>query len=339
LAYPEGELLNLTPQDLGENVCTSLREKGLLKTDTVSQQAEEAQAIINEYGILPEQNIIQPSDWFLNVPQGIAVTYANAYSRARLRERVCGYSFGATDTDGSPTALSEEAEQALFSTSNGIPPTSGVNLINDLSLGSPTLNLRSVSPSTAREDQNLEGALCLQSLWTGRDPVTGHRLQERKQALHKRLRFGVHRILASGNLRNKPALIAHGRADQIVALNHASRAYFGLNRQVEGHRSKLSYIEVTNAQHLDALNGIDDFGALYIPLHHYFVQVLNLMYAHLTADAPLPSSQVVRTVPRGKTADGEVPPVTVEKNLPPILPDPPDSARIRFENGVVFIPE
>ncbi len=338
LASPPGTLLNLTPTDLSENVCTSLREKALLTTDVLEDQAAEAQAIINAYGILPEQNIIQPSDWFLNVPQGIAVTYANAYARSRLQDRLCGYSFGATDSGGLPIPLSEAAEHALFGTSNGIPPTSGVNLVNDLSVDGPLLNLNSISPSTNRQDQNLDGALCLRSLWTGRDPATNERLRGRMQAMHKRLQAGIHQILASGNLRGKPALIATGRSDQIIAPNHASRAYFGLNRQMEGARSKLSYIEVTNAQHLDVLNGFPDFGSRYIPLHHYLVHVLNLMYAHLTTGNPLPPSQVVRTVPRGTETDGSVPPLTLD-NLPDIDDEPLASAQITFVGGVVHIPE
>jgi hypothetical protein len=45
--------LNLSPSP---NRCQSLRDKGLLKSDTPAGQATEAQQIINGYGILPEQN-------------------------------------------------------------------------------------------------------------------------------------------------------------------------------------------------------------------------------------------------------------------------------------------
>ncbi|MGK7916252.1 MAG: 3-hydroxybutyrate oligomer hydrolase family protein [Prochloraceae cyanobacterium] len=48
------------PRELGENRCQSLKEKGLLKADTVEEQAEEAQKIINAHSILVEQNILQP---------------------------------------------------------------------------------------------------------------------------------------------------------------------------------------------------------------------------------------------------------------------------------------
>lgn len=41
------------------NRCQSLADKGLLAAGTPSEQADQAQAIINGYGILPEQNFIQ----------------------------------------------------------------------------------------------------------------------------------------------------------------------------------------------------------------------------------------------------------------------------------------
>jgi hydroxybutyrate-dimer hydrolase len=342
VAFPPGELLNITPTELGENVCRSLREKGLLRSDTIPQQAEEAQSIINAHGILPEQNIIQPGNWAINVPQGIGVTYANSYARSRPQDRLCGYSFAATDAGGLPVALAEVAEQALFATSNGIPPTGGINLINDGSLGGPLLNRDSLSLSSdppGRQDQNLDGALCQRSLWNGRNPVTGQRLEGPMQAKHVRLRAGIDRILASADLRGRPALIATGRADQVVAPNHASRAYYGRNRQIEGSRSRLAYIEVTNAQHLDTLNGNPEFGARYVPLHHYFVQVLNLMYSHLTGGSSLPPSQVIHTVQRGTGGPGGTVPDLTAANLPEITQDPPASARITFSRGVVRIPE
>jgi hydroxybutyrate-dimer hydrolase len=84
-------------REFAVNRCASLRDKGLLESDTREEQAAEAQAIINEVGLLPEQNAVLPSHWFLQVPQAIAVTYANAYGRFGVLEDLCGYSFGATD--------------------------------------------------------------------------------------------------------------------------------------------------------------------------------------------------------------------------------------------------
>lgn len=340
---------NLTPASLGIARCTSLHEMGLLTANGVAAQAEQAQRIINDAGFLPEQNILQPALYWLYVPQAIVITYANAYGRFGVEDNLCGYSFGATTGNpllsspfdpgtGLPIALSAEAEAAIFATANGIPPTGGVNLINNRSLGGARENRLSVSPSTGLQDQNVDGALCLRALWTGVDSATGQRLRGRMRADHRAVVHGVSQILASGDLHGLPVLIVQGRADGILPPNHTSRAYFGLNRLVEGARSKLSYIEVTHGHHLDSINALAGFDARFIPLHHYFIQAMNLMYAHLKDGAPLPPSQVVHTVPRGRDLSGIVPPIE-PANLPAISMTPGNDARIVFDGDAVRIPE
>jgi len=227
--------------------------------------------------------------------------------------------------------LSTEAEAALFGASNGIPPTAGVNLINNLGDSGPQLD-RSSTP-----DQNLEGALCLRALATGRDPVTGERLRGKDRARHRRILKGIRQIRASGDLRGVPAIFVTGRDDAVLSPNHTSLAYFGLNNVVEGGSSNLRYVEVLNAQHLDVLNSLVDFGFAdrWIPLHHYFVQAADLMLDHLRNGTPLPPSQVVRTTPRGPGA----PPVTVAANLPPISAAPDPGSLIIFDGQAVRIPD
>jgi hydroxybutyrate-dimer hydrolase len=333
-----GAPLNLVPADLGEARCTSLREKGLLSAETIEEQAAEAQAIINDAGILPEQNLVQPSHWLLNVPQAVAVTYANAYGRFSVLRNLCGYSFAATDpVSGEPVPLAETADAILFGTSSGIPPTGGVNVVNNESVGGPRENRLSISPSTGRADENLDGALCLRALATGRDAASGRRLTGTALRQHERVQAGIEEVRASGNLRGKPTVIVTGRADGVLPPNHTSRAYFGRNRLVEGEASNLRYYEVVNAQHLDALNGVPGFDTSFVPLHHYFIQGLNLLWDHLTDGAPLPPSQVVRAEPRGG-APGEAPPIG-EGNLPPVAADPDAGDRISFARREVRIPE
>jgi hypothetical protein len=86
--------LNLVSDTFEGNRCQS---QGLLTAATRADQANEAQAIINSFGILTGQNIVQPSHYFLSVPQSISVTYANAYGKLSVADNLCGYSFGATD--------------------------------------------------------------------------------------------------------------------------------------------------------------------------------------------------------------------------------------------------
>ena len=128
-----------------------------------------------------------------------------------------------------------------------------------------------------------------------------------------------------------------GRADAVVSPNHAGRAYYARNKQIETGRSRLRYIEVTNAQHLDALNGLPGFDTRFIPLHYYFNQAMDLMYRHLKDGRDLPPSQVVHTTPRGGVP-GQAPAITTD-NLPPIGPAPADADRITFIADVLTIPE
>jgi hydroxybutyrate-dimer hydrolase len=316
--------LNLAPSP---DRCAALRAAGLLRTNTLAEQAAEAQARINEYGFLPEQNLIQPALWFSYVPQSISVTYANSYGRFSVLDNLCGFSFAAVDAARRPAPLAPAAAATLFGTSNGIPPTSGISLINN----GANLEDRASSP-----DQNLAGALCLRSLVTGQDAATGTALIGDSAQRAQRVQQGVSEVLASGDLHGVPAIIVTGRNDNILPPNFTSRPYFGLNKGTEGQRSGLRYYEVTNAQHLDSLNALAGFDNTMVPLHRYFIQAMDLMYAHLRDRAPLPESQVVRTTPRGG-APGAAPPLTAA-NVPPIAANPGANA-ITFTGRSVNIPE
>jgi len=310
--------------------CLSLSAKGLLTATTLAEQASEAQRIINDYGILPEQNLVQPGYWTLNVPQAISVTYANAYGRFSVTDNLCAFSFSVPVPVPGIPALDPEAAATIFAWSGGIPPmtpsplappTSRLALINNAAPLGP------VESGISTADQNLDGALCLRSLAAGEPGNPGRRWQV------ERVARGVAQVGASGDLHRVPAIIVNGRNDAIIAPNHASRAYFGLNSIVEGKRSQLHYYEVTNAQHLDALNALPAYAKAYIPLHHYFNQALDLMYDHLRNGRALPPSQLVRTRPRGEATR----PISAD-NVPRISDAPPPGDRITFGAAQVRIP-
>lgn len=307
--------------------CASLHSAGLLKSTGLAGQAVEAQAVLNDFGILPEQNFAQPVLWLSYVPQALSVTYANTYGRFSVLDNLCGFSFAAADKTGKPVPLSGPAEAGLFATSNGIPPSAGVSLINN------TVNLED---RVSTPDQNLAGALCLRALATGRHARSGERLSFFWDQPARRIMEGVEEVRATGDLHGLPVMIVTGRSDDILPPNFTSRAYFGLNKAVEGRRSNLHYVEVTNATHLDILLSIAGFDTTLIPLQRYFLEALDLMYAHLRSGAPLPESQVVHTIPRGGTA-GAAPPLTAA-NVPAIS-TAPGTAAISFTGRAVVIPE
>src|SRR5205085_12388282 len=101
----------------------------------------------------------------------------------------------------------------------------------------------------------------------------------------------------------------------------------------DGSKSALHYYEVTNAHHLDSFNQFAGYNDKYIPLHRYFIQAMDLMYAHLRQGQALPPSQVVHTTPRGPGA----PPITAA-NVPPIAASPAPGNLITFSGGQVRIP-
>ena len=157
----------------------------------------------------------------------------------------------------------------------------------------------------------------------------------------KRLQAGVDEARRNGNLRGKPAIIVHGRNDALLPVNHTSRPYVALNGKVEGSSSRLSYVEVTNAQHFDGFIGLPTvlpgYDSRFVPLHVYLNRALDAMYAHLDTGAALPPSQVVRTVPRGGTP-GSAPAITAA-NVPPLATTPAAANAIAITAGAIAIPD
>ncbi|MEY4730861.1 MAG: hypothetical protein RL020_2019 [Pseudomonadota bacterium] len=335
---------NLTPALLMNNRCLSLKEKGLLNAADIPEQAIEAQKIINDYGLLPEQNPVAPSHNAFNVHQSIVVTYANSYGRFGVEDHLCGFSFATTiaptkDNDANIIGNLRPASgvEAIFATSSGIPPSGGVNLVNNLSSGGAKEERFSVSPSTGRTDLNLDGAICLRNLATGVDTLTGAPLTGDDLAKHQRIAQGINEVKVTGNLKGKPTIIVNGRADGVVSPNFSSRSYVAANQRAEGAASKLKYIEVANAQHLDAFNGFAGFDSRFVPLHVYFTGALDAMWNHLKNRAPLPASQVVRAVPRQVVAGKAV--ELTAANLSAVNANVGADSAISFDGNTLRIPD
>jgi hydroxybutyrate-dimer hydrolase len=318
------------------NRCKALADKQLVAGADLAAWAADALAKLRAYGWEPESDILHSSHYATSATPGVTVTYANAYGRFGVRRNLCGFSFAATDAAGNVIAAPAANVAQVFANGNGVPPTAGINIVNNLSVGGPKLDGASVSASSGLEDFNLDGALCLRGLATGRDPVTGHGLHGDERDLAERVEDGIREVTRSADLNGKPAIIIHGRADTLVPANHSSRPYVALNRLREGRHSALRYYEIANAQHFDAFLGLPGYSANFLPMHYYGIQALNLMWAHLTQGTPLPPSQVVRTVPRGVTG-AAVNPIS-SANVPPIAPMPALADRIEVAPGRIEVP-
>ncbi len=359
----KGAPFNAVDRKLCENRCRGLYRVGLLHSDRLGDQSLEAQRILNDSGLPAEQNWIQPAHFAFTVSEGIAVTYAHAYGRFGVEDSLCGFGFAGVDDRLRPAPLDRSRLAAQFAQSTGIPPSppvffseaqvealsrmdpdlappviplGEVELINTHSRNGPTVSRYSVSEDGVM-DMNLVGMLCLRRLATGRDEA-GNPLTGKEWERHRRVQSGIDEIRACGNLGGLPAVIVHGRSDAILPPNHTARPYFAVNALIEGDRSRLRYYEITNAHHMDAFNGLPGFSALFVPLHRYLIQALDLIHDHLKQGAPLPPSQVVRTLPRGVDADGNAAPITPE-HVPPVSTEPDSRDRIRMTDKTLRIPD
>ncbi|HJV85728.1 MAG TPA: D-(-)-3-hydroxybutyrate oligomer hydrolase [Noviherbaspirillum sp.] len=337
LAVPNSPGSALLSTTNAGNRCAALAAKGLLSGATTADQAADALAKMRAYGWEPEQDVLHSSHYRLATPS-IAMTYTNALGRFSVTDNLCGFSFAATDASGNVAAQNPAVQAGLFGFGNGVPPTSGVNIVYNDSVGGAKLDLVSISPSTNLADFALDGALCQRALVTGKDPVTGAALTGDMLAKSQRVQQGIAEVQLNGNMRNKPALILAGRSDALLPVNHTSRAYFG-TLQMSGNGGNARYIEVENANHFDTF--IDNpllpgYDSRLIPLHYYLIQALDRMWDYLNNGTPLPGSQVVRTTPRGGNP-GSAPALTAA-NMPPISSTPAAANAITFANNTLLIP-
>jgi hydroxybutyrate-dimer hydrolase len=306
--------------------CTALVAKGLLNGADLAAQQADAKQRLRAYGWLPDSDPLQAAHAGTNIL--VAVTYAYAYGKFSVTDKVCGFTFAQTDGSGNPIPLTTAQKAASFAAQNGILGS----VVYENSVGGTKGYTAGVSPSTSLADQSLDGFLCLRSLATGRDAVSGANLEGALAGQSVRVRAGMAEVAASGKLNGKPAIIVHGRSDTLIPVNHASRAYLGLNAAVEGSNSRLRYIEVTHANHFDSFSSA--LPTLIVPLHVYLNRALDAMYAHLSAKQALPPSQVVRTVTR---ADASTLITTV--NVPAIASTPAAGNAISVTGTVVDVPD
>ena len=305
------------------NRCAALAARGIVTGTTQQAQSDDALAKLQAAGWEPESNLLHASHYAL-ATLAVTYTYAAAHSRSSVRDNLCGYSFGGAPTAGVPAPLSANAAAQLFGTGNGVPPTSGINILNNNSVGGTALDAVSITPTTSVADYNIDGANCLRALFTS------------TAANAVATRASIEQVKRTGNLRGKPAVIVHGRADTLLPVNHSSRPYYALNKLADSS-SRLAYYEVTNAQHFESFLGFAGYDTRLVPLHRYFIQAMDIVYANLRNNTAIPASQVVRTTPRGGSP-GAAPAITAA-NVPPIAATPAAADAITFVANVLTIPD
>jgi hydroxybutyrate-dimer hydrolase len=311
-------------QQIRAQRCALLHSHGLLTATGVQAQAQQALQIIHDHGFLPEADFLLPAHEEFGLWRVLAAAYANAYGRANVTDHLCSCSFAAIDRLGQAKAPSPVLASQLFGWSNGltfISPHGITDVIDDRPV----------------PDFNFGPALCFRSLATGAS-YPGQNPAGTRPIDTSRIEAGISEVRATGNLQGKPALILHGRSDALIPPNHTSRAYFGLNEIVEGAASRLSYIEIVNANHFDSFISILAKKQL-VPMHYYLDQALSKMRGHLLDPVahPLPGSQVVAAradnKPWNKGDD------SYKNDLPDIAFKPAAARRIEFRDATVEIPD
>jgi hydroxybutyrate-dimer hydrolase len=322
---------------IAANRCASLAAKGLVTGATTADQATAALAKLIGYGWTdPVTSALHASHYRL-ADVYVAFGYVAAYGKFSAGDNVCGLSLANVDATGKVAAQAATAP-LLFATSNGL--SSGADVIYNASEGGAVLYHLGVSPSTHVMDGALDALLCLRNLVTGVDTVTGAALTGADLANSTRVRAGMADVLLSGNLRGKPVVMVAGRSDALLPVNHAARAYAAFNAKVEGAASGVRYYEIENGNHFDSflppVGGVAGYDTLLVPVHYYFVNAMDLVWAKLKSGTALPPSQVVRTTPRGGTP-GAAPAITTA-NVPKIAATPAAANAITLSGGTISVP-
>ena len=319
--------------------CDSLAAKGLVTGADTAARALDALGKLRAYGWTPDNDTMHNAHYALGNGPILSAMYPVSYGRFPVEANVCNTSFAAVNATGSPVAVPPAALAQSFAIANGTSNGTPVSVVYNDSVGGPKAWQFAVSPSTGVADFGLDNALCQRALVTGTDPVSGVPLTASStpsKAQSDAVKAGIAEVVLNGNLRGKPTLIVSGRSDALVPVNHNARAYTAYNRVVEGASSKLRYIEVVNAQHFDAFLPFGGFDTRFVPLHTYFNQAMDAMYAHLKNGAALPVSQVVRTTPRGGVP-GAAPALTAA-NVPPFVTAPAAVNQIGFDGTALNVP-
>lgn len=319
--------------------CDSLAAKGLVSGADTAARALDALGKLRAYGWTPDNDTMHNAHYALGNGPILSAMYPVSYGRFPVEANVCNTSFAAVNATGSPVAVPPAALSQSFAIANGTSNGTPVSVVYNDSVGGAKAWQLAVSPSTGVADFGLDNALCQRALVTGTDPMSGAQLTSSStptKAQSDAVKAGIAEVVLSGNLRGKPTLIVSGRSDALVPVNHNARAYTAYNRVVEGASSKLRYIEVVNAQHFDAFLPFGGFDTRFVPLHTYFNQAMDAMYAHLKNGAALPASQVVRTTPRGGVP-GAAPALTAA-NVPPFVNAPAAANQIGFDGTALNVP-
>lgn len=238
--------------------CASLKSAGILSSSTSDKQIAEAlHLLFISNGSLQTSHTLAQLYQKAGFYAGYAYNYASAYGKFSVVENLCNYSY---QKNGNVTTL--------FANGSGTTPSEGISL---------------------QTSNAYQSASCLRQLVANPSSLLGA-----DKEFADRIYSGMTDTLATADLKNKPALLLHGRDDPLALVNQTSRVYYGMNKKFLSN-SKLSYLEIKNAHHFDNIN--QQYNLNYIPLTYYMNNALDAMFSHLQKRTALPQSMVVAAKP------------------------------------------
>ncbi|MEG2802883.1 3-hydroxybutyrate oligomer hydrolase family protein [Stenotrophomonas sp.] len=253
----------------GARRCAALASAREVQGDDTAAQALSARQQLADAGLGDDALRAGAFASGLDMWRAIAVTYASAYGRHVAGAHPCGYGFTAVGPDGAPGPATAEARARWWSEGSGIPPGSGVVLVDGIAgaAGDP-----------------LPGLQCLRAL--GRDDGADAR----------RVRAGMAEAVAGVPQRSVPIVVIHGVDDGLVPITLTSDRYVARARDAG---AQIAYWRVNKAQHFDTLLAAPDYRARYVPLLPYMFAALDQVWAHLEDPAHgLPRDALVQPTPR-----------------------------------------
>lgn len=252
----------------GSQRCALLKAAGQVQGDDTATQALSARQQLADAGLSDAALRAGAFSTGFDLWRAIAVTYASAYGRFGAGEHPCAYRFSAAAADGTPGPAAEALRATWWSEGSGIPPGSGVVLVDG---------------NAAAEDP-LEGLNCLRALGRG------------DSADARRVRAGIAEAAAKPPRRGLPIVVIHGLDDGLVPISMTSDRYVPLARKAG---AQIAYWRVENAQHFDSLLAFPDYRKRYVPLLPYMFAAMDQVWDHLEDPArALPQDARIQPTPR-----------------------------------------
>lgn len=252
--------------------CATLKSAGLVQGEDTAAQARSARQQLADAGLSTDALRAGAFSTGFDLWRAIAATYSSAYGRYGAGEHPCAYSFAAAAADGRPSPAAAEVRATWWSEGSGIPPGSGVTLVD--------------GNAAVAADDPLRGLNCLRALGKG------------NSADARRVRAGIAAATAKAPRRGLPIVVIHGLDDGLVPINMTSDRYVPMARNAG---AQIAYWRVNNAQHFDSLLGFPDYRKRYVPLLPYMFAALDQVWDHLEAPQhALPQDALIQPTPRAE---------------------------------------